>query len=85
MSWHGEWHGFWHGDWFGPLEQVAGAISGAASITVSASGSLSNGANVVPITGGRRRQRLPYFEPAIIPPRPWQDEDEEVALLIAIR
>jgi len=39
MSWHDEWVGFWAGDWFGPLEQVEGAISGQATISVSAAGS----------------------------------------------
>lgn len=86
MSWHADWKAFWAGDWFGPVEQVEGAISGVASISLTAAGTLTNGANVVPITtGGRRRPRLPFFEPAVIPPRPWQDADEEVALLIAIR
>lgn len=85
MNWHVDWFGEFHGDWFGPVEQVPGAISGSALLSVSAVGALTNGANVLPITGGRRRPRI-YFEPAYLPPPrlPRQDKDEEVALLIAM-
>lgn len=105
MNWHVDWFGEFHGDWFGPVEQVPGAIYGAATIEVSASGSatggagfissaaslsvsaagdLQNGSNVTLLAGGKRRPRvhLPVYAPT---PRPRVDEDEEVALLVALR
>lgn len=41
MSWQADWQAFWAGDWFGPVEQVEGAISGVATVSVNAAGSLS--------------------------------------------
>lgn len=91
MSWHADWKAFWAGDWFGPVEQVEGAISGVATISVTAAATITGYA--VPandwhdwyfpdIWQRARRRRDDEDEE---PPEPKREEVREVAVRAARR
>lgn len=41
MSFQGQWLGYWPGEWFGPVQVTPGSMSGSASFSFTASGTLT--------------------------------------------
>lgn len=46
MSTQGQWVGDWQGAWFGASEVNPGSMSGAASLSITAAGTLSDGGQI---------------------------------------
>jgi hypothetical protein len=44
----GQWLGKWAGNWFGAVESDPNAMAGSASLSIGASGTLTNGGTVTP-------------------------------------
>jgi hypothetical protein len=77
----GQWLGQWAGQWFGALEEAPpGFISGTATLSLTASGTLTaEGTPVTPpvTTGGN-------WTPALQAPRRRRPIEEDEALLLAV-